>query len=178
MTVTLPNYSSKIESEIKINHSSKKGPDMIVTTQSKMMQSVNPEHTHKYIYMWIYSLDIADWESGQWIFFISLTKNYFEDNVSYIPGIYQVAKDDLDLLILLPLRSKCWYYGHEWRWVLKIEVRVSCIIGKHSSTWCVPCPCWCSWQANIDCPFLRYYYVSVPKSSRLIPLGGIKSKES
>lgn len=71
MTVTLQNYSSKIESEIKINHSSKKDPDMIVTTQSKMVESVNPEHTHKCTDMWIYSLDIADWESGQCIFFFS-----------------------------------------------------------------------------------------------------------
>lgn len=137
MTVMLQNYSSKIESEIKINHSFKKDPDMIVTKQSKMMESVNPEHTHKYIYMRIYSLDIPDWESGQCIFFISLTKNYFEDNVSYITGIYQVAKDDLEFLILLPLCIKCWDYGHEWTWVLKVKARVSCTIGKHSSIWFV-----------------------------------------
>lgn len=77
-----------------------------MTWQCKAMESVNPEHTHKCIYkyisLWIYSLDIPDWESGQCIFFISLTKNYFGDNVSYIPGIHQVAKDDLEFLVLLP----------------------------------------------------------------------------
>lgn len=60
-----------------------------------------------------------------------ITKNYLGNNVSYIPGIHQVAKDDL--LILLPLHTKSWDYGHEWMWVLKIEARAPCMIGKHST---------------------------------------------
>lgn len=73
---------------------------------------------------------------------LHFSKIHFLDRASCIlggwPWTYSIAKDDLGLLILLPLPPGCWdqggiHYPQSVHKVLQLEPRVSSMLGKHSA---------------------------------------------